>query len=527
MGLFKSRKSVTYDAPSPNKRNSTLEASDVVGAAPEFGSRRGASHASDTASILSRNSNGMKKLFGSTRRKGAPSIDADSSAPPSKNLGSDYFNSTSSKRDSRSSLHQPAAILNTPPVITPSAISPSLSSPAGGESSFAQAISQSVSGGLASPAAPSGPRPSELFAGKGVQWNAIDLTSRDITKPTDAATTSVDLQKFLKERRQWIPTFKDSEAVEEAPIDLPKSLDQFSFDTPAEVTKSSAGLKDLRDLEDTHKRKAALLNPAPLASAADGTIFEEAGPSSSIVPSASGSVATLPPTPAQPSRNQSFRVSSFAKKDDSAAPKTGSVSRKPAPTLGLNEGGAPLSTSASRDITQQRTSLQKERADPAAETDSPTEQGRPANGRVDQIKDRAGAAESPQTRPGTANGSIRPSIDTAGFATPTGSQTHETEPPTSNTPAALEVPKTPVGAAQEATQDSLSTIAPPTSPPRPPKSISRQSSREPVSNGVRKSSSASFAPLEPVRSPANDVVQAAPALQTIVPGTGAAVNRQA
>ncbi len=105
--------------------------------------------------------------------------------------------------------------------------------------------------------------------------------------------------------------------------------------------ESSAGLKDLRDLEDTHKRKAALLNPAPLASAPDGTIFEEAGPSTSLVASASGSVAagaaqTLPPAPAPPTRNQVVPNLELSPPRMTCSSKAGSISRKPGTGPGAN-----------------------------------------------------------------------------------------------------------------------------------------------------------------------------------------------
>ncbi len=335
----------------------------------------------------------MKKFFGSTRRKGSQSIDTGASAQPAnKNLQSnDYFNNASSKRNSRTSLNKTATTPGTPgtlpvisPVVTPSAIAPTLGTPtgAGADSSFADAVGSSVTGGLAPTTPGGGPRPSELFAGKGVQWNEIDLTGRDNNKPTDAVTTNIDMQKFLKERRQWIPTFKDSDAVEEDAVNLPKSLDQFSFETPTEVSKSAAGLKDLRDLEDTHKRKAALLNPAPLATATNGTIFEEAGPSTSVLGSKSDTAAattksgqSLPPPPAAPSRNQSFRTSSFAATNDTAPRQSSSLARKPAPSLGVNgASAASSSTAASRDIPQRRSSVRKELSEL---TDGPAE-GQPA-----------------------------------------------------------------------------------------------------------------------------------------------------
>ncbi|KAJ1024132.1 hypothetical protein NDA16_002971 [Ustilago loliicola] len=589
MAIFglKSRKSYSSDTSSLNKRkpdrvtgssnnNHNLEASDVIGDSPEFGqlnNRRGPSHASDSSSLLSRNSSSMKKFFGSTRRKNAQSIDGGTPAQPNKNLqSSDYFNVSNSKHASRTSLNnaKPAVTPASPPVVTPSAIAPSLSTPAGAGGSFADAVGQNVTGGLAAAAAaaattPSGPRPSELFAGKGVQWGQIDLTARDLTKPTDAATTNVDMQKFLKERRQWIPTFKDSETVEEGPaVNLPKQLEQFSFDTSPEVTKSSAGLKDLRDLEETHKRKNALLDKAPLTGATNGTIFEEAGSSTSTtVVGASGAAAnakagqSLPPPPAPPSRNQSFRTSTFAASNDSSSRKSGSLSRKPAPSAGLSANGVaePASASASRDIPQRRSSVRKELSEldgagsaaksaaattaatetPAAgadQVDAAIDAPRPANGRVEQIKEQSGVSEP--TRPGTAasgvaaTGSVRPSMETASFATPASSQSHDGEhnatgaanDADTTATTAPAVPTSP--GANDATHDSATTVASPTSPPRPPKNDqrtpSRQNSKEPINAGTTQGK---------VESLVEKFGQAAPSLQNVVPGTGAATTREA
>lgn len=582
MAIFglRSRKSTSSTASSYNKHkpdsvppSRTSEAADAIGDTPEFGQlsthRRTGLNASDSSSLLSRNSSSMKKFFGSTRRKGAQSVDGGSPAQSHKNSpSSDYFNNANSKRASHTSLNKTTAATSSAPVITPSAIAPSLSSPAGPGSSFAEAVGRDVSGGLApSPAVPAGPRPSELFAGKGVQWNQIDLTSRDITKPTDAASTTVDMQKFLKERRQWIPTFKDSDTVDETSVELPKSLDQFAFATPAEVSKSSAGLKSLKDLEDTHKRKAALLNEAPLSSSASGTIFEEAGPSSGSRYAADAAATAgsksptqaLPPAPAQPSRNQSFRTSSFAAANDVASTrKSNSLNRKPPPTLGVNGSGAASSTS-SRDIPQRRSSVRKELSElalggtsetpieaiPSAAnvdaTASATESPRPANGRVDQIKEQAGASELPAAaaRPGTAAStrSVAPSMETAGFATPTGTQSQDGDHAQviQSTLARPEQLASPTGPAQESTHDSSSTVIAPTSPPRPPKNgqrpPSRQSSQEPIRSGLAKSSSTTLARSEATQSGGNDLVekaaQAAPALQNVVPGTGAATRPDA
>jgi hypothetical protein len=44
-----------------------------------------------------------------------------------------------------------------------------------------------------------GPRPSELFAGKGVQWGAVKLAGPNVTPtPISASNTTEDMQNFLK-----------------------------------------------------------------------------------------------------------------------------------------------------------------------------------------------------------------------------------------------------------------------------------------------------------------------------------------
>ncbi|GAK67436.1 uncharacterized protein PAN0_018c5663 [Moesziomyces antarcticus] len=567
MAIFglKSRKShssvissVSKHEPPRTSNTDILEAADVVGDSPDFGqvahSRRATNNTVDSSSssLRSRNSTSMKKFFGSTRRKGSQSIDAG--APPSHAAkSSDYFGSNNTKRASQISLvNKPTVAATSPPVITPGAIAPSLSSPTGDTSSFAEAVGAGVSGGLASPSSPTGaPRPSELFAGKGVQWNQIDLTSRDLTKPTDAASTNIDMQKFLKERRQWIPTFKDSDNVEEDAVNLPKSLDQFSFGDAPQVAKSSAGgLKSLKDLEDTHKRKAALLEKTPLATTANGTIFEEAATTSPSALAGPSTAPTLPPAPAPPSRNQSFRTSSFV---DNSTRKSNSISRKPAPSLGTSTdtaGPATAAAAASRDIPQRRSSVRKdlselggvtaakepsETVDPAvaaaAATDSTSqavEPPQPVNGRVDQIKEQAAATEAAPTS-STANGSVRASIDTAGFVTPAESQTHDTQSAAAERLRAAQAGSIqPASAiAGDASHDSAATAGPASAmqtdtPPRPPKNgqrtPSRQSSKDPINASPTKPPSSTFAQVK------EQIAQAAPSLQNVVPGTGAATT---
>ena len=136
----------------------------------------------------------MKKFFGSTRRKNSQSADSSS---PYEAKASQSSNFLSDKASSRTSLHK----VTSPPssAVPPSATAPALSTPTGAGGSLVDAVSKDVAGGLSNSNSSSGPRPSELFAGKGVQWGQIDLTARDLTQPVDT-NRPVDMQKFLKER---------------------------------------------------------------------------------------------------------------------------------------------------------------------------------------------------------------------------------------------------------------------------------------------------------------------------------------
>ncbi|PWY97932.1 hypothetical protein BCV70DRAFT_43336 [Testicularia cyperi] len=479
-------------------------------------SRRGISQSTDASSLRSRQSFSMKKFFGSTRRKGSQSIDSTSNA-------SDFF---ANARASRTSLHKTTEVPRSPPIpsVPTSATAPSLSTPTGAGGSLVDAVNNDVTGGLSATTPSSGPRPSELFAGKGVQWQSIDLTSRELSHPTEVSRP-VDMQKFLKERRQWIPTFKDDTADDkkDEAAGLAKALDEISFDGTSDLAKSSAGLMSLRDLEDTHKRREALLTSRPIVSKADGTIFEEAGPSSlsragSTSASGSATGSKAPPPPAAPARNQSFRTSTLAASSvngSMASRKSGSMSRKPVPTVdefgqvnGTN-GGALSASDSTRDIPQRRSSVQKPRtpengtAAAAAASNLNDDGSQPANSRVDQLKEAAGVRQSSDTSTGFATphgGLSQDGHDAAGAAAGAGA----TVPPSSP----------PLGEA----------------PPRPPKNgqrtPSRQNSQEPLFTASSSTSNLQPAEHTQVSQTALEKVdevaaKAAPALQNAVPGTGA------
>lgn len=365
------------------------EGTDQIGDSPEFGTRRRPSQTSaDTSSLRSRTSLSMKRFFSGPRRKGSQSTDAaplrTATDAPSKQADTSAGTTRAANPlypgKGASTTKQAAQVKAASPPAADSASTTITATGAGGSAVGTDGLVSSTSTEL--PAA--GPRPSELFAGKGVQWNQIDLTTgRDLSSTNEAASAAhpVDLQKFLKERRQWIPTFKDDndqDAVNTDSIVLPKKLEQLNFDgangASASTTSATGGLKSLRDLEDTHKRKAALLP--------DATDFADSGASAAgtaMSPSVSaastskmGVAPVLPPPPAAPARNQSFRKSTFSTDSSSPSPvprKSGSISRKPVPSNDVESSTtSPISDAAttSRDIPKRRSSMQRQSSSTSA-----------------------------------------------------------------------------------------------------------------------------------------------------------------
>ncbi|EPQ30617.1 uncharacterized protein PFL1_02141 [Pseudozyma flocculosa PF-1] len=559
MGLFglKSKKSSHSDSSSIRKHtlhastaSSTVkhnpDASDIVGDSPTFNPtptaksqpRRQDSITSETASLRNRNSTNMMKLFGGSTSKRRPSKGPSDSQSPNITQPAEYFDGgRKSTSQARTPAAEPAGSKTSTPVAEtakpgvaglPTLGSlPTIGTPTG-DGSLVNAVNKDVPG--AGLNANAGPRPSDLFAGKGVQWNQIDLTARDSTANAQPPKAE-DLQSFLKARRQWIPTFKTEDSVEEEESITADRLANLSFTTTG--VDRSGGLMSLKDLEESHKRKAALSSQLPIVTGNNGTVFEEAG-----AQAGRGSIsADLPPRPTAPLRNQSFRTSNFiggggassaASGSGSGATANGgvnghgaaltksgigSLSRKPVPKATEEDGAGPAAaTTPQRDIPQRRSSMQRSR--PSSDVNG--SDVAPANGTSAVAANGASAAEGTPA----AHAAGRASLDTAtGFATPETGDAAVVENAGTGAIAVPHVSASPAGAA---------------APPRPPKAdrtptASRKNSQDPLhaslgaadsaAAGTSDGHTAEVGALQRVDEVAS---KAAPALQTQVPGTGAA-----
>ncbi|CAO1625916.1 unnamed protein product [Parajaminaea phylloscopi] len=100
---------------------------------------------------------------------------------------------------------------------------------------------------------PPGARPSDLFAGKGLEWGKLDLSGGGPASQTTAK--SDDLQNFLKARRQWVPTFV-TEPKDESDVRSVTNADDIAFsDVP-----QTGSLLSIKDLDESHQRKQKLLS---------------------------------------------------------------------------------------------------------------------------------------------------------------------------------------------------------------------------------------------------------------------------
>lgn len=206
------------------------------------------------------------------------------------------------------------------------------------------------------------PRPSDLFAGKGVQWDSVKLAGpgsalAEQNRPA-AGSTNDDLQHFLKmcvvedgkrtspppffsfvlgwltvllcvtscRRRQWKPQFAGTEDANEAAARFqpPKDLSKLSFGTP-ETSAPSRGLMSIDDLDKSHARKQKLLDDHPLGEgllAEPSKTIKAASPSSTAdlkgTGAAAGSSKQTPPTSTRPGLGSAF---SFTRKGSSASAK--------------------------------------------------------------------------------------------------------------------------------------------------------------------------------------------------------------
>ncbi|KDN38865.1 hypothetical protein K437DRAFT_259266 [Tilletiaria anomala UBC 951] len=237
-------------------------ASDVLGESPKFINGAGAG----TASSYSRATAGELKP-------------KDSSHPLKK------FGSQSSKQG-RGSAHAKAAIASSSSSFS-SHSSAAAQVQAQGDTTTMPSTLTIAS--IAVNATDNKPRPSELFAGKGVDWEAISLTGSPSANTPD---NSEQLQSFLKARRTWIPSFSTEPAQEEHSTPMltsSKDLQNISFgggplssETAGSVAGAASGsnaaggggsgsgstpgsgisdlLMDLDDLEASHRRKQKLLS---------------------------------------------------------------------------------------------------------------------------------------------------------------------------------------------------------------------------------------------------------------------------
>ncbi|UZJ51974.1 hypothetical protein CBS101457_001294 [Exobasidium rhododendri] len=177
-------------------------------------------------------------------------------------------------------------------------------------------------------------RPSDLFAGKGVQWDAVKLAGPQASPATAAKTnTNEDMQNFLKMRRQWKPTFAtENEDINTANFQPPKDLSQLTFASGDKI--QSQGLMSLKDLDESHQRKQHLLSSAPLG----GSLWDEPETSEAAIKRASNNEVNQKGKPVA-TRKESSKGRKFLggeEKVTSPAPQV--ATSKPTPTDYFEQG---------------------------------------------------------------------------------------------------------------------------------------------------------------------------------------------
>lgn len=151
------------------------------------------------------------------------------------------------------------------------------------------------------------PKPSELFAGKGVQWETVKLAgpgSSPAVQERNTQNNTEDLQAFLKQRRQWKPTFVTEETTPRSTA--PTDLNKLSFTSP-ETTLNSRGLMSFEDLDKSHQRKQQLLSDHPLGD----NLWESPETSKAGAAKAGVNESTAKTAPARPTELAQKRTSSF------------------------------------------------------------------------------------------------------------------------------------------------------------------------------------------------------------------------
>lgn len=151
------------------------------------------------------------------------------------------------------------------------------------------------------------PKPSELFAGKGVQWDSVKLAgpgSSPAVQERNTQNNTEDLQAFLKQRRQWKPTFVTEETTPRSTA--PTDLNKLSFTSP-DTTLNSRGLMSFEDLDKSHQRKQQLLSDHPLGE----TLWESPETSKAGAAKATTHDSTYKSTPSRPAELAQKRTASF------------------------------------------------------------------------------------------------------------------------------------------------------------------------------------------------------------------------
>ena len=151
------------------------------------------------------------------------------------------------------------------------------------------------------------PKPSELFAGKGVQWDSVKLAgpgSSPAVQERNTQNNTEDLQAFLKQRRQWKPTFVTEETTPRSTA--PTDLNKLSFTSP-DTTLNSRGLMSFEDLDKSHERKQQLLSDHPLGD----NLWESPETSKAGAAKSSTNESTSKTAPSRPVELAQKRTSSF------------------------------------------------------------------------------------------------------------------------------------------------------------------------------------------------------------------------
>ena len=225
------------------------------------------------------------------------------------------------------------------------------------------------------------PRPSELFAGKGVRWEAPDWLRSQLYQRD--APSQGDLSAFLKQRRQLVPpTFAWTTAAPAAPSpdaavrppdapsatvrtpapelpalepteSLASSLDVFDRFLASDREPIDTHLMDFEQLEQTYQGKHACEAPLPPAPASDAAPLEAAPAPASEVPApapAEDARVSIQSQVEQARRRQAAQYHEYEQSHAaSEPPKAGSLDIAPLPPAKPHEpasdpygGGRPL-----------------------------------------------------------------------------------------------------------------------------------------------------------------------------------------